>query len=51
MWVFLVLVLGRVRFDEGVQGGGVGTAGLKGVEEPLPSWARSLAGETRLLVL
>ena len=28
--------VGRVRFEEGVQGGGVGTAGLQGVEEPLP---------------
>ena len=28
--------VGRVRFEEGVQGGGVGAAGLHGVEEPLP---------------
>ena len=28
--------VGRVRFEEGVQGGGVGTAGLQGMEEPLP---------------
>ena len=27
--------VGRVRFEEGVQGGGVGTAGSEGVEEPL----------------
>ena len=28
--------VGRVRFEEGVQGGGVEAAGLQGVEEPLP---------------
>ena len=28
--------VGRVRFEEGLQGGGVGTAGSEGVEEPLP---------------
>ena len=27
--------VGRVQFEEGVQGGGVGTAGSEGVEEPL----------------
>ena len=28
--------VGRVRFEEEVQGGGVGAAGSQGVEEPLP---------------
>ena len=36
MRVFLVLGVGRVRFEEEVQGGGVGAAGFQGVEEPLP---------------